>query len=286
MKPRKRAKRVLFWAFRGGVGVSTLVANVAYQLALMGKKVWAVDFDFDAPGLELLFDIPPNLRGIIDLLVYELYPLSIPRLFPGDSRPTIKDIVAKINLPELQAGNLMVTAVGGCNKDERIGRCKQIVMDDRDEIRDKRIIDKLCTTMEGKYGLDYILLDLRHGYSFNVGLAGKVLNKDRDLLVAVTDVNCRNVTATIEAVGKIKEALKMEELEVLPIVSKVQGSFREIACYRKKLSGLSESGKVAAIRYFDERSWDYHVAKARAYNIVAKLVMSSGLTKKPGRKEV
>jgi cellulose biosynthesis protein BcsQ len=274
MKPItiKRAKRVLFWAFRGGVGVSTLVANVAYQLALMGKKVWAVDFDFDSPGLELLFGISPNQRGIIDYLGFEQSPTLDEELH--EKKPTINDIVQIISLPSLQNSHLMVTIVGGCDNDERVGRLKQCVMDSRYEIAENKFLDHLFTTVERKYDLDYILIDLRHGYSFNVGLAGKVLNQTCDLLVAVTDVNCRNVTATIEAVGKIKEALKMEELEVLPIVSKVQGSFREIACYRRKLSGLSKSGKVAAIRYFDERSWNYRVAKARAYNIVAKLVMS------------
>lgn len=66
-----------FYSFKGGVGRSMALANVAELLYSRGLRVLMVDFDLEAPGLERYFDVdgakhPPeeviNKRGVIDLL--------------------------------------------------------------------------------------------------------------------------------------------------------------------------------------------------------------------------
>ena len=42
---------VTFYSYKGGVGRTMALVNVAYQLAAAGKRVLAVDFDLEAPGL-------------------------------------------------------------------------------------------------------------------------------------------------------------------------------------------------------------------------------------------
>jgi cellulose biosynthesis protein BcsQ len=42
---------ITFYSYKGGVGRSMAVANIATLLAQQGKRVLAVDFDLDAPGL-------------------------------------------------------------------------------------------------------------------------------------------------------------------------------------------------------------------------------------------
>lgn len=91
-----------FYSFKGGVGRSMAMANIAEILCRRGLNVLMVDFDLEAPGLERFFDVDdaivrPNKilerRGVIDLLYSykELY--SLPRPVPnvkqeakGDSR--------------------------------------------------------------------------------------------------------------------------------------------------------------------------------------------------------
>src|SRR5215207_8752525 len=46
---------VTFYSYKGGVGRSMAVANIAVLLARRGLKVLAVDFDLEAPGLERYF---------------------------------------------------------------------------------------------------------------------------------------------------------------------------------------------------------------------------------------
>lgn len=49
---------VTFYSYKGGVGRTTAITHVAYELARSGKKVVLVDLDLEAPGLNQSFDLP------------------------------------------------------------------------------------------------------------------------------------------------------------------------------------------------------------------------------------
>lgn len=42
---------ITFYSYKGGVGRSLVLANVAFYLARFGQKVVALDLDLEAPGL-------------------------------------------------------------------------------------------------------------------------------------------------------------------------------------------------------------------------------------------
>ena len=46
---------VTFYSYKGGVGRTMALANVAVLLSQWGKKVLMVDWDLEAPGLEHFF---------------------------------------------------------------------------------------------------------------------------------------------------------------------------------------------------------------------------------------
>ena len=46
---------VTFYSYKGGVGRSMALANIAVLLARRGLKVLMVDWDFEAPGLDRYF---------------------------------------------------------------------------------------------------------------------------------------------------------------------------------------------------------------------------------------
>lgn len=50
---------ITFYSFKGGVGRTMALVNVAAQLAKMGRKVLVVDFDLEAPGLETFERLRP-----------------------------------------------------------------------------------------------------------------------------------------------------------------------------------------------------------------------------------
>ncbi len=69
-----------FYSYKGGVGRSMALANVAVLLAQRGLRVLAVDWDLEAPGLERYFSpFPMDIRGdgILRLLVSAASELSV-----------------------------------------------------------------------------------------------------------------------------------------------------------------------------------------------------------------
>ncbi len=66
MEDRKTAKITLITSCKGGVGKSTVAANLAMSLAVRGKKVLLCDCDFDMRCLDLLL-------GVENDIMYDLY---------------------------------------------------------------------------------------------------------------------------------------------------------------------------------------------------------------------
>jgi len=63
---------VTFYSYKGGVGRSFLLANVAVLLSQWGHRVLCVDWDLEAPGLRHYFDdwADPAVRpGVVDLVL-------------------------------------------------------------------------------------------------------------------------------------------------------------------------------------------------------------------------
>ena len=53
---------ITFYSYKGGVGRSLVLANIAHYLARFGKKVVALDLDLEAPGLHYKL-LPESLLG-------------------------------------------------------------------------------------------------------------------------------------------------------------------------------------------------------------------------------
>ena len=72
---------VTFYSYKGGVGRSMALANIADQLARSGMRVLMVDFDLEAPGLEHFFPINHERvrgrEGLLDLLLAFKYAMSV-----------------------------------------------------------------------------------------------------------------------------------------------------------------------------------------------------------------
>jgi len=63
---------ITFYSYKGGVGRSLALANVAVLMAKAGKKVLVIDWDLEAPGLEEYFDsfrLNADGRGLLSMLV-------------------------------------------------------------------------------------------------------------------------------------------------------------------------------------------------------------------------
>ncbi|HLK36142.1 MAG TPA: AAA family ATPase [Polyangiaceae bacterium] len=66
-----RGEVISFYSYKGGVGRSMAVANVAVLLAQAGKRLLVLDLDFEAPGLHRYFSTGTRWAhrpGMIELM--------------------------------------------------------------------------------------------------------------------------------------------------------------------------------------------------------------------------
>ena len=68
---QSKIPRLVFFGIKGGVGRSTALAMLAYDLARVGKRVLLIDFDLESPGLSGLLLPPDRLAdfGMVDWFI-------------------------------------------------------------------------------------------------------------------------------------------------------------------------------------------------------------------------
>jgi len=71
--PQPAIPHLVFFGLKGGVGRSTALAILAYQMAKAGKQVLLIDLDLESPGLSGLLLPPDRLAdfGVVDWLLEE-----------------------------------------------------------------------------------------------------------------------------------------------------------------------------------------------------------------------
>ncbi|MDW3224156.1 MAG: AAA family ATPase [Paracoccaceae bacterium] len=180
-KPQvKPGKIYTFYSFKGGVGRSMAMANVAVSLAVQGNKVLMIGFDLEAPGLEhFFFSHDPTLQdrlrsgsGLIDLLT----PKSM----------DLRSVVTKVNL-DLEA---LSFAVNEPNDGARLdiiqsGRASRAANDytqlvqnlNLDDLYTKHDIGNRFGAYRGEWlaKYDYVLIDSRSGMTDSGDLCTVVL---------------------------------------------------------------------------------------------------------------
>lgn len=101
MSVRLNGQIISFYSYKGGVGRSMALANVAVLLAQRGKKVLAIDLDLEAPGLHRYFqNRSASKAGAIEFFIALQLRLR-------EHHDSAKDIIASL----LDESHFVITAV-------------------------------------------------------------------------------------------------------------------------------------------------------------------------------
>lgn len=108
---RRRPRIIAIGGGKGGVGKTTVAANLALTIGRIGYRVVVVDFDLGAANLHTALDVlhpRQTLADYIDHRTEDLEPLAIPitpsvRLIAGTSRPGAANLYATERLRILRA---------------------------------------------------------------------------------------------------------------------------------------------------------------------------------------
>ena len=222
-----------FYSFKGGVGRSMAVMNVAYTLAGWGRHVLVVDMDLEAPGLtgflhdskELAEPEAAHPKDVLTLLGEAIRALSAGGAVEEMAQrlpPLAHYIraVAEANLAALQPklGKLgRLDVLGTDQKRDYTGRLAQLGLKDLPQDRLVALsrllhyyfkaqrfphrplgVEAFESPLQTPY--DYVLVDSRTGFT---EIGGLCVGPLADRLVVITGLNDQNVHGTL---GFMKEA--------------------------------------------------------------------------------
>ncbi|HEY2701417.1 MAG TPA: AAA family ATPase [Pseudonocardiaceae bacterium] len=195
---------ITFYSYKGGVGRSFALANIAVLLARWGHRVLCVDWDLEAPGLHHYFEHQldtTDARGVVDLVddfragrtQPADYAIRLSGADPVALIPAGRDHVEKVQ--RIDWGGLYDDGFG-----EYLERCREQWTSD----------------------YDFVLLDSRTGVSDIAGICTAHLP---DRLVALFTANQQSVGGAVDIarranVARDKLPFDRPALTVLPVLSR------------------------------------------------------------------
>jgi hypothetical protein len=185
---------VTFYSYKGGVGRTFALANVAVALAGWGYRVLCIDWDLEAPGLDQYFQpwVEPPTVGLLDLI-------DAVATRDDGHRPSVP---TKVPVPGLR-GELALLGPG--RQDESYVRRVQEI--NWPWLYEKRelgtVLEQLRTRWTAAY--DFVLVDSRTGISDIGGICTVQLP---DVLVLVFTPNRQSLDGAIKIAERAVRARK------------------------------------------------------------------------------
>ena len=169
-------KTITFYSYKGGVGRTLLLANLAKYLCRFGRKVFALDFDLEAPGLHYKLTTPESRRelagkpGVVDYVYSFVAGQERPPLLVGYTLEVGGRDVARGNIRLMPAGDVPTAEYW-----RRLARINWHDMIYSEGCRGIPFFLELKAKIETEFAPDYLLIDSRTGITEIGGIATTVL---------------------------------------------------------------------------------------------------------------
>ncbi len=222
-----------FYSFKGGVGRSMALANSAVELAKRGRRVLAVDFDLEAPGLDT-FDIlrpPDDVPGIIDF-VHEY--------LDSDRAPDVCRFMSRLSAVGDHHGELWIMP-SGAQRATYAADFNEINWADLYEKRDGYLLfEDLKAQWEQAINPDYVLIDSRTGHTDTGGICTRQLPDAVAILFFPNEQNLRGLTKIVKDIrGEASEPRK-KEIDLHFVMSNVPDLDDEDRILQTKMNAFRE----------------------------------------------
>ena len=209
---------VAFYSYKGGVGRSLLLANAAQFLATLGKRVVALDFDFEAPGLHYKFSGVPR-QDISGGAV----PYLLATATGAEAAPALKDHSLSLAVPFDGDGDLQLIPAGPAPSEKYWAALKQLgerlLLNDPSGSGFMAVLDFQARIRDEMHP-DYLLIDARTGVTELGGFATTIL---ADTVVCLFAPNQESLDGTLKIVEALKVAPRLDgqkPVRIVPVLSR------------------------------------------------------------------
>jgi hypothetical protein len=212
-------KTLTFYSYKGGTGRSLLLANTAHHLAWLGKRVVAVDFDFEAPGLHYKLSISPATvpeLGAVDYL------LAATR---GESPPqSLLNYVVPVPLPWEAKGSLHLMPAGSAPTGEYWKALTTLLRQDlftNPEGSSLAALLELKARIEEELQADFLLVDSRTGVTELAGVTTTILADKVVCLMLASRESQTGARAVLRSLRHAPRLANQAPIKVIPVLSRV-----------------------------------------------------------------
>jgi MinD-like ATPase involved in chromosome partitioning or flagellar assembly/Flp pilus assembly protein TadD len=242
-------KTITFYSYKGGVGRSLTLSNIAMRLADLGKKVCIIDFDLEAPGLHLKFNKHINQSEINKGIVEYISDFQNKDYVPK----SINEYVTDVNYLGTLNGSIKLIPAGDIYSNEYWKNLSSINWKDlfySDENNGVNLLLHLKELIKNDLNPDFILIDSRTGITDISGIAMTLL---ADSVVTLAANNDENISGT----ARIIKSLMNNENNLLGRLPKIHfvltripyypnpdEKHKEIRITRKALLQINKDGKL------------------------------------------
>lgn len=199
---------VTFYSYKGGVGRTMALANVAAMLAKEGRRVLLIDFDLEAPGLDAFEGLgcAKGHSGVVEYVAEYLATGKAPPIgaFVRECVPSSTHLRGKLWL--MPSGK----------KDQQYNRDRARInwTELYDKFDGERFIENWKADIEKTYSPDYVLIDSRTGLTDVGGICTLHLPQLVVLLYALNDQNIHGIAGVARAVSRAENTRPPQLLTV------------------------------------------------------------------------
>ena len=203
-----------FYSFKGGVGRSMALTNVAVELAQRGRRVLAVDFDLEAPGLDT-FDLPRPadlVPGMVDFVSQYLV---------TGQAPDVDNFVFQSPEVGSDGGGLWIMP-SGAHLDTYASTFANIDWGELYEHHQGYLLfEDLKEQWRDSIKPDYVLIDSRTGHTDVGGICTRQLPDSVAILFFPNTQNLRGLTKVVNDIRSEDRGLDKSEIQLHFIMSNV-----------------------------------------------------------------
>jgi len=229
-------KTITFYSYKGGVGRSLALANMAKRLSEFNKKVCLLDFDLEAPGLSHKFSPHINPQKIKNGIVDYIYEYYVNGILPE----SIKDYSTNFSLYQNKEVINFIPA-GNINSNDYWKKLSAINWYDLlyDNKNGLAFFLDLKEKIKNEFSPDFLLIDSRTGITEISGITMSILADEIVVLAANNRENFEGAQKIIRSVTNIENSIlgKIPKitfvLSRIPFTEKPEDRAKEINLIRR-----------------------------------------------------